>query len=219
MDRGGGGGHFLFAADHARDGRGIVRLQLRRSNDDEVRPAEGIPARRARLKGIRIEEVQPAVRTIKRVCGVAAMRHNRRQWLSYMRAWRGMCRQSGQGRRNVLALWVGIAIFASMSFWMAVASKGFLEADACTHYMFARHALAEPSYLVNVWGRPLCTCAYAIPAAIGRVLGVRVMSLLLAVGMGLVTYRIAKKQNYRMPRWRRFFYLPNRCFSCTRSAS
>jgi len=102
-------------------------------------------------------------------------------------------------RRNLLALCVGGVIFAALSFWMAIASKGFLEADACTHYMFARHALAEPSYLVNVWGRPLCTCMYAIPAAIGRVLGVRAMSLLLALGMGVVTYRVARKQGYRMP--------------------
>ena len=34
--------------------------------------------------------------------------------------------------RNLLALWLGIAIFAAMSLWMAIASKGFLEADALT---------------------------------------------------------------------------------------
>src|SRR5437879_5315358 len=88
-------------------------------------------------------------------------------------------------RNNTLALCVAIAIFTAMSLWMAIASKGFLEADACTHYMFARHALAEPAYLINVWGRPLCTCMYVLPAAIGGVLGVRVISLMLAIAMGL----------------------------------
>lgn len=102
-------------------------------------------------------------------------------------------------RRNVLALCLGIAIFAGMSLWMAIASKGFLEADACTHYMFARHAIHEPGYFVDVWGRPLCTGMYAIPAAVGGVLGVRVMSLLLAILTGLVTSRIAWNQNYRLP--------------------
>src|SRR5258706_4111660 len=102
-------------------------------------------------------------------------------------------------RNNPLALCIAIAIFAAMSLWMAVASKGFLEADACTHYMFARHALDEPAYMINVWGRPLCTCAYVLPAAIGGVLGVRVMSLILALSMGVITYRIASKQNYRLP--------------------
>ena len=86
-----------------------------------------------------------------------------------------------------------------MSLWMAIASKGFLEMDACTHYMFARHALAEPTYLINIWGRPLCTGIYVLPAAIGRVLGVRITSLTLAIATGLIAYRIARKQNYRMP--------------------
>jgi hypothetical protein len=107
--------------------------------------------------------------------------------------------QPPRPRRNRLALVLGILIFSVMSIWMAIASKGFLEADACTHYTFARHAFEEPAYLVNVWGRPLCTCLYALPAAIGRVIGVRVMSLLLAIAIGLVAYRIARKQGYRIP--------------------
>jgi hypothetical protein len=106
------------------------------------------------------------------------------------------------GRRtyhNGLALILGIAIFASLSFWCAVKSKGFLEADAMTHYMFARHSFREWSYLVNVWGRPLCTGAYAIPAYLGGVVGARAMSLAMAVVMGLVVYRVAKNQKFRMP--------------------
>jgi hypothetical protein len=102
-------------------------------------------------------------------------------------------------RNNPLVLCAAIVIFAAMSLWMAIASKGFLEADACTHYMFARHAIDEPAYLINVWGRPLCTGTYVLPAAIGGVLGVRVMSLILAIAMGVITYRIASKQNYRLP--------------------
>jgi hypothetical protein len=101
--------------------------------------------------------------------------------------------------KNLLALCLGIAIFAAMSLWAAVASKGFLEMDACTHYMFARHGLSEPEYLINIWGRPLCTCMYVLPAAIGGVLGVRVTSLILAIATGLIAYRIAQKQNYRLP--------------------
>lgn len=102
-------------------------------------------------------------------------------------------------RNNALALWVGVAVFAAMSVWMAFRSKGFLEADACTHYMMARHAFNEPHYFTSVWGRPLCTGLYAIPAYFGGVIGVRLMSLLLAVLSGLITYRIAVRQNYRLP--------------------
>src|SRR5436190_1422504 len=102
-------------------------------------------------------------------------------------------------RNDRVALWLGVAIFSALSLWMAVRSKGFLEADACTHYVFARHAIEEPQYLADVWGRPLCTGTYVLPAVIGGVLGVRAMSLALAVISGLVTYRIAVKQGYRLP--------------------
>src|SRR5688572_28838514 len=97
------------------------------------------------------------------------------------------------------ALALSIFIFAALSLWAAYTSEGFLEADACTHYVFARHALAEPHYLASVWGRPLCTGLYAIPAAIGRLMGVRVMSLILAVGCGVVAWRIARNQGYKLP--------------------
>jgi hypothetical protein len=100
---------------------------------------------------------------------------------------------------NRVALGVGVLVFAGLSHWGAETSEGFLEADACTHYLFARFALREPHYLASVWGRPLCTGMYAIPAAIGKVMGVRVMSLILAVASGLIAFRIAKRQGYRMP--------------------
>jgi hypothetical protein len=104
-----------------------------------------------------------------------------------------------KARNNLLALWIGVVIFAAMSLWMAIVSKGFLEMDAQTHFMFARHGFREAHYLTNIWGRPLCTGLNLIPALLGGVLGVRVMSLLLAIGTGLVTYRIAQGQNYRLP--------------------
>jgi hypothetical protein len=76
---------------------------------------------------------------------------------------------------------------------------GFLEADAMTHYMFARFSFREWSYFVNVWGRPLCTGVYAIPANLAGITGVRATSLLMAIAMGLVCYRVAKNQKSRMP--------------------
>jgi hypothetical protein len=119
--------------------------------------------------------------------------------VSYASASLSPAQKPPRPRRNRLALVTGIIIFAVMSTWMAIASKCFLEADACTHYIFATHSLEEPAYLVDVWGRPLCTGIYALPAAIGRVLGVRAMSLLLAIAIGLISYRIARKQGFRLP--------------------
>ena len=60
--------------------------------------------------------------------------------------------------------WVPIVlatlIFSTLSLLAAVTSEGFLEADACTHYQYAKFAFAEPHYFVNVWGRPLVTALY-----------------------------------------------------------
>src|SRR4051812_6174252 len=91
--------------------------------------------------------------------------------------------------RNPLALSVSVVIFAALSTWCAVKSVGFLEADAMTHYMFARFSFREWRYFIDVWGRPLCTGLYALPANLGGVTGARAMSLAMAVAMGLVVYR------------------------------
>src|SRR3954469_7135687 len=95
---------------------------------------------------------------------------------------------------NHLALVIGILTFATPSTWCAIKSVGFLEADAMTHYMFARFSFREWSYFVNVWGRPLCTAVYAIPANLAGVHGVRATSLAMAIAAGLVCYRIARNQ-------------------------
>jgi hypothetical protein len=97
------------------------------------------------------------------------------------------------------ALVLATVIFAALSLWGAITSEGFLEADSCTHYLYARFAVGELHYLVNVWGRPLVTGIYAIPAALAGRVGVRVMSLCLALGIALVAYRIAKRLGYRWP--------------------
>src|SRR5215218_6763146 len=98
---------------------------------------------------------------------------------------------------SVTAVLLTIAIFASLSIYCAITSDGFLEADSCTHYLYARLALREPiranlHHLVNVWGRPLCTGLYAVPALIGQRLGVRIMSCVLALICGLAAMRVAK---------------------------
>ena len=94
---------------------------------------------------------------------------------------------------------MAIAIFAALSVWGAVASPGFLEADAGTHYLYARFAIAEPHYLTNVWGRPLCTGVYALPAHYFGRIGVRLTSLLLAIGCAIVAWKIARELRWSRP--------------------
>src|SRR5688572_24564616 len=98
-----------------------------------------------------------------------------------------------------LAVAIAVLIFAGLSLTTGLTSDGFLEADACTHYLYARFAFEEPHYFANVWGRPLCTAVYSIPAAIAGRAGVRIASLVIALAIGAVAMRIAKLQNYRWP--------------------
>ncbi len=90
-------------------------------------------------------------------------------------------------------------VFAALSLWGAIASDGFLEADACTHYLFARFAFSQPHYLLDVWGRPFVTTLYAVPAALAGRMGVRVTSLIIALLTGWITYRIARGSAMRSP--------------------
>ncbi len=90
-----------------------------------------------------------------------------------------------------------LLIFVALSLLASVTSTGFLEADGCTHYLYARHAWTDPGYIVNVWGRPICTAGYAIGAHLAGRFGVRCTSLLIAVGVAIVARAMAKRQRDR----------------------
>src|SRR5687767_4513026 len=46
---------------------------------------------------------------------------------------------------------LAVVTFSALSLAAGLTSDGFLEADACTHYLYARFALEEPHYFANVW--------------------------------------------------------------------
>jgi hypothetical protein len=102
-------------------------------------------------------------------------------------------------KREWLPVALATIVFTSLSIAAAVKSEGFLEADACTHYQYAKFALAEPHYLVNVWGRPFVTALYAIPATLAGRIGVRVTSLCCALLIATIAWQIARDQKYRWP--------------------
>jgi len=103
--------------------------------------------------------------------------------------------RSASDRARLLA----IAIFAVLSCYCAFTSQGFVAADACMHYLYARFAIHEPAYLVDVWGRPLVTALYALPAAWGGRPAVRCVSLAIAILCADVAYQIARGQKLRWP--------------------
>src|SRR3954463_14378170 len=93
---------------------------------------------------------------------------------------------------------IAIAIFCFCSTTAAIYSRGFLEADGCTHFLYSRFVWREHHLITNVWGRPFCTAIYAIPALFHRQ-GVRTASMIMAVVISLLTFHIARRQNYRLP--------------------
>jgi hypothetical protein len=94
---------------------------------------------------------------------------------------------------------LAISAFAVCSIAAAVRSRGFIESDGATHYLFARYAFSQPIYFVDIWGRPLCTALFAGPAWVGGLLGVRLTSCVTAIACALVAAAIAKGQGYRWP--------------------
>jgi hypothetical protein len=104
---------------------------------------------------------------------------------------------AGAAEPRTVAL--AVLTFAALSLACAVLSDGFLTADALTHYLYAKYAFREPCLLVDVWGRPLVTALYALPATLGGRLAVRVTSLLLALACSLASYGIARGQGLRRP--------------------
>jgi hypothetical protein len=98
-----------------------------------------------------------------------------------------------------LPIAVAVVVFTVLSLVTGFASDAFLEADAVLHYLYARFAIAEPFRLVDVWGRPVCTAYYAIPAFFFGRAGTRVASLALALLVGWLAYRIARRQGHARP--------------------
>jgi Gpi18-like mannosyltransferase len=95
--------------------------------------------------------------------------------------------------------WLATAAFAACSIAAAVRSHGFLEADGGTHYILARHAFEYPPYLLDVWGRPVCTFVLAIGAELGGLVGAKLVSLCIAIGIAAVAQAIARGQQMRQP--------------------
>ncbi len=101
--------------------------------------------------------------------------------------------------KTVAVFLIAMIGFAALSAWVAKASDGFVEADGCTHYLYARFAVDHPYLLVNVWARPLVTGINALPAYYFGRIGVRLTSLAIGLICAYATYRIAINQRYRLP--------------------
>ena len=102
-------------------------------------------------------------------------------------------------RKGCRTALIAILAFSACSVAAAIRSRGFIESDGATHFIFARHAFEQPMFFVDIWGRPLCTGLFALPAWLGGLVGVRLTSLLAAIGCALIAAAIARGQGFRYP--------------------
>ncbi len=98
-------------------------------------------------------------------------------------------------------------IFCVLSVWMAVASRGFLEADSITHYLARRFAFDQPLHMVGIWTRPFCVMLYALPAKFGGLIGTRLMSLVLVMVLLVVLLLVNRRQQLARPAFVAIFLL------------
>ena len=101
--------------------------------------------------------------------------------------------------RGFKAAIVAIMIFAALSLYCGIQSEGFISADACTHYLAARYAFEYPLNFVDVWNRPLVTVLFALPAQLHGRTAVRIVCMLVAIGCGIISFRLARGQGVRWP--------------------
>ena len=86
--------------------------------------------------------------------------------------------------------------------WLMARSTGTPNQDEIAHVLIAKHALHDPTLLLDAWGRPANTVAFVLPAQFGLT-GARIGAIMLSVLTVLVTTRIAQhlgvKRLYLIP--------------------
>lgn len=79
---------------------------------------------------------------------------------------------------------------AALLVFLALRSDGLGSGDAALHFLIARESWSRPELFLDVWGRPMFTISYAIPALLGLV-AVRLFSVLVSLLTCYATYRVA----------------------------
>lgn len=99
------------------------------------------------------------------------------------------------------------ALYILLSVVLNFTSRGFLEADGVTHYLYARFAFQCPAYFADVWARPMRMLVHAVPAYLFGLHGVRAASLVCVLITAWLVWRIADKLGWKWPAYAAFFLL------------
>ncbi len=102
---------------------------------------------------------------------------------------RSQLRDNSPGKSSVFWL---LAIFVALWLIASLTSDGFLDDDAWTHFFYARFCTVRPAFLLDVWGRPICTGLFALAAPWAGMAGCRVIGILLVMACLSLTMRTAR---------------------------
>lgn len=92
--------------------------------------------------------------------------------------------QARSARDAASWLWLLIPVLlVGFSGVMAVVSRGFLESDELSHFLWGRAMVADWKQGLDIWARPACTGLYGLAGAVGGLIGAR----LAAVGVTALT--------------------------------
>jgi hypothetical protein len=91
-----------------------------------------------------------------------------------------------------------LTAYAAAGIVVAILSPDSYQQDGGTHYLFARDAWWNHALLVDVWGRPLFTSLYAIPALAGY-LPAKLLTVLICVAAAWQCWRWAEDEGLARP--------------------
>jgi len=98
------------------------------------------------------------------------------------------------------ALWLRVAVwlvpFAILGTLLVRLYPDSYQQDGGYHFLFARFAFAHPQNLVNVWGRPLFTALYAVPARLGYPVA-KLFTVLVSLGAAATTAQLARQHGLK----------------------
>jgi hypothetical protein len=98
-------------------------------------------------------------------------------------------RRNDPGLRRAL---VWLAVFAAVGVALVLLYHDADQQDSGYHYLFARWAIRRPQYLVSVWGRPLFTLLYLLPAQFGYA-AAKCFTVLISLATAWQTFRLARQ--------------------------
>ena len=102
-----------------------------------------------------------------------------------------------EGSPSWLPAALALGATASLLALLALTSETLGSGDSFLHYLISRQAWSRPELFLDVWGRPVFTVVYAVPALLG-LQAVRLWSVAISLVTCYATYRMAVAERSKL---------------------